>query len=125
MAMDDSFDMIVIGAGPAREKAAVQAAYFGKRVAVVDRAANPGGSAVRSAAVPALTLRETASSLTGSPSRHSDGLSPQLHPSVTLERLLARTAEVVATRTKSVRANLDRHGSSWSAARPGWHLVPR
>ena len=43
MAMDDSFDMIVIGAGPAREKAAVQAAYFGKRVAVVDRAANPGG----------------------------------------------------------------------------------
>lgn len=110
MAMDDSFDMIVIGAGPAREKAAVQAAYFGKRVAVVDRAANPGGSAVRSAAVPALTLRETASSLTGSPSRHSDGLSPQLHPSVTLERLLARTAEVVATRTKSVRANLDRHG---------------
>ena len=37
--MSDSFDMIVIGAGPAGEKAAVQAAFYGKRVAVVDRAA--------------------------------------------------------------------------------------
>jgi pyruvate/2-oxoglutarate dehydrogenase complex dihydrolipoamide dehydrogenase (E3) component len=58
--MDGSFDMIVIGAGPAGEKAAAQAAYFGKRVAVVDRAENPGGSAVRSAGVPTKTLRETA-----------------------------------------------------------------
>jgi NAD(P) transhydrogenase len=108
--MDDRFDMIVIGAGPAGEKAAAQAAWFGKRVAVVDRADDPGGSAVRSAGVPAMTLRETASYLTGFRRRDTYGLSLQLDPALTLERLLTRTAEVIATRTHAVRANLDRHG---------------
>ena len=106
--MSDSFDMIVIGAGPAGEKAAVQAAFYGKRVAVVDRAASPGGSAVRSAGVPTKTLRETALYLTGFHKRDTYGLSLQLLPSLALERLLTRTAEVIATRTASVRANLDR-----------------
>jgi NAD(P) transhydrogenase len=108
--MNDSFDMIVIGAGPAGEKAAVQAAWFGKRVAVVDRSTSPGGSAVRSAGVPTLALRETASYLTGFRRRDTYGLSLQLLPALTLERLLTRTAEVIATRTHSVRTNLDRHG---------------
>jgi NAD(P) transhydrogenase len=108
--MDESLDMIVIGAGPAGEKAAVQAAWFGKRVAVVDRAASPGGSAVQSAGVPTMALRETASYLTGFRRRDTYGLSLQLLPALALERLLARTAEVIATRTASVRANLDRHG---------------
>ncbi|MBT8201906.1 MAG: FAD-binding protein, partial [Acidimicrobiia bacterium] len=31
------FDMVVIGSGPAGEKAAAQAAYFGHRVAIVER----------------------------------------------------------------------------------------
>jgi NAD(P) transhydrogenase len=108
--MDDAFDMIVIGAGPAGEKAAVQAAWFGKRVAIVDQATSPGGSAVRSAGVPTLALRETANYLTGFRRRDTYGLSLQLLPSLALERLLARTAEVIATRTQAVRANLDRHG---------------
>jgi NAD(P) transhydrogenase len=106
--MNDSFDLLVLGAGPAGEKAAVQAAFFGKRVAVVDRAASPGGSAVRSAGVPTKTLRETALYLTGFRRRDTYGLSLQLLPSLALERLLTRTAEVIATRTQSVRANLDR-----------------
>ena len=37
-------DLVVIGSGPAGEKAAAQAGYFGKRVIVVERAAQPGGS---------------------------------------------------------------------------------
>ena len=38
----DDFDLVVIGGGPAGEKGAVQAAYFGKRVAVVEREPEPG-----------------------------------------------------------------------------------
>jgi NAD(P) transhydrogenase len=108
--MDDSFDMIVIGAGPAGEKAAAQAAYFGKRTAVVDRGDSPGGSAVRSAGIPSKTLRETALYITGFRQRDTYGISLQLHPTLALERLTARSAEVIATRTKSVGENLDRHG---------------
>src|SRR5262245_57292404 len=108
--MSDPLAMIGIGGGPAGEKAAVQATVHGKRVAVVDRAACPGGSAVRSAGAPLMTLRETASYITGFRRRDTYGLSLQLLPSLAVERLLTRTAEVIATRTASVRANLDRHG---------------
>jgi pyruvate/2-oxoglutarate dehydrogenase complex dihydrolipoamide dehydrogenase (E3) component len=48
----ERFDMVVIGSGPAGEKAAAQAAYFGKRVAVVERAPSPGGAVVLSAEIP-------------------------------------------------------------------------
>ena len=36
--MGERYDMVVIGSGPAGEKGAAQAAYFGKRVAVVEQA---------------------------------------------------------------------------------------
>lgn len=32
------YDLVVIGSGPAGEKGAAQAAYFGKKVALVERA---------------------------------------------------------------------------------------
>ena len=41
--MEERFDMVVVGAGPAGEKAAAQAAYFGKSVAVVEDAPALGG----------------------------------------------------------------------------------
>jgi ribulose 1,5-bisphosphate synthetase/thiazole synthase len=62
---EDSFDMVVIGSGPAGEKAAAQAAYFGKRVAVVEQSRAPGGAAVSNASIPSKTLRETAMYITG------------------------------------------------------------
>ena len=55
-----SFDLIVIGCGPTGEKAAAQAAYFGKRVAVIERAPVPGGSCINTGTVPSKTLRESA-----------------------------------------------------------------
>lgn len=43
VASPDSFDLVVIGCGPAGEKGAAQTAYFGKRVAVIERARDVGG----------------------------------------------------------------------------------
>ncbi len=108
--MTDRFDMVVIGAGPAGEKAAAQAAYFGKRVAIVDRSSRPGGSAVGSAGIPTKTLRETALYITGFRRRDVYGLSLQLDPEATLKRLRTRTAEVVELMTTMVQRNLERHG---------------
>jgi len=42
--MSDHFDLVVIGSGPAGEKGAAQAAYFGKRVCIIERAPKPGGA---------------------------------------------------------------------------------
>src|SRR2546430_1794778 len=104
----ERFDMVVIGAGPAGEKAATQAAYFGKRVAIVERRASPGGIAVSDAGIPTKTLRETALYLTGFRQRSIYGLSLALDAGLKLERLRSRIAEVVAMMTEKVRGNIAR-----------------
>ena len=46
---EDTYDLVVVGAGPAGEKAAAQAAYFGRRVVVVERSPALGGELAASA----------------------------------------------------------------------------
>jgi NAD(P) transhydrogenase len=108
--MTERFDMVVIGSGPAGEKAATQAAYFDKRVAIVEEASTPGGSAVTHAGIPTKTLRETALYITGFRKRDVYGMSLRVEPGAALERLMSRTAEVVGALTDQVRRNIERHG---------------
>lgn len=56
----DKYDLIVIGSGPAGQKAAVQAAKLGKRVALIERTREIGGSCVHRGTIPSKTLRENA-----------------------------------------------------------------
>ena len=60
MLMNESYDLIVIGSGPAGEKGAAQAAYFDKRVVLVEKDTHLGGAGVNTGTVPSKTLRETA-----------------------------------------------------------------
>jgi NAD(P) transhydrogenase len=106
---EDWFDMVVIGSGPAGEKAAAQAAYFGKRFAVVERSPSPGGAAVSNAGIPTKTLRETALYITGFRRREVYGLRLTLDPEATVAQLRTRTAQVIETMTDAVRQNLERH----------------
>lgn len=108
--MNDFFDLVVIGAGPAGEKGAAQAAYYNKKVALVEHAPKPGGIAVSSAGIPTKTLRETALYVSGFRHREVYGLSLNLDPQVTLERLMTRKSEVVTVMTRAVERNLTRHG---------------
>ena len=55
-----NFDLIVIGSGPAGEKAAVKAAYFGYKVAIVEKEEKFGGAGVNTGTIPSKTLKETA-----------------------------------------------------------------
>jgi NAD(P) transhydrogenase len=107
---EDRFDMVVIGSGPAGEKAAAQAAYFGKRVVVVERSRSPGGARVRNAEIPSKTLRETALYITGFRRREVYGLGLTLDPEATVAQLRVRTAQVIEAMTDAVRRNLERHG---------------
>jgi NAD(P) transhydrogenase len=105
-----SYDLVVIGGGPAGEKAATQAAYFGKRVVVVERKPAPGGIAVSDAGIPTKTLRETAEYLTGFRRRDVYGISLALDAKLKLQRMASRRAEVVTMMTDVVRGNLARMG---------------
>jgi len=106
----DSFDLVVIGAGPAGEKGANQAAYFGHRVAVVERRSRPGGAAIAVSGVPVKALRDTAVYLTGWTRRDVYGVAISLAPDLIMDRLRARTTEVVNAMAATARTSLERHG---------------
>ncbi|MCU0623134.1 MAG: Si-specific NAD(P)(+) transhydrogenase [Gemmatimonadaceae bacterium] len=105
----EQFDLVVIGAGPAGEKGAAQAAYFGKRVCLVERAPRPGGAAVNSGTIPSKTLRETALALTGLRHRGLYAVDWSIRPSVTLADLMHRERTVVEAEWQRIHRNLERH----------------
>jgi NAD(P) transhydrogenase len=108
--MAERFDLIVIGAGPAGEKAAAQAAYFGRRVAVVERSQVPGGTPATTGGIPTKTMREAALYLTGFRRREVYGIGLDLPSEISLERIRERAEDVVRLTIDTVRENLDRHG---------------
>ena len=108
--MAERFDLVVIGAGPAGEKGAAQAAYFGKRVVVVERSRVPGGTPASTGGIPTKTIREAALYLTGFRRREVYGIGLDLPPEISVDRIRARAQEVVRVTIDTVRENLDRHG---------------
>jgi NAD(P) transhydrogenase len=109
MASDDAFDLIVIGSGPAGEKAAAQAAYFGKKVAVVEQMPALGGASVHTGTLPSKTLREAALYVTGFQRRQLYGMSLEVDRQVSLKQIVGRLHAVIEGQEEQVRANLERH----------------
>ncbi len=108
--MIDQYDLVVIGSGPAGEKAAVHAAYFGKRVAIVERHDLAGGVGVTHVGmIPTKTLREAALYVTGFRKRELYGVNVELDRQEIFSTLRKRTNEVIETMARSVRQNIDSH----------------
>jgi len=109
LASNDSFDLIVIGCGPAGEKAGAQAAYFGKRVAVIERATSPGGSCINTGTVPSKTLRESALYFSGLGQRGLYGIEYSLKENLTVHDFMHHEREVVEMERRRILKNLDLH----------------
>ncbi len=105
----EHFDLVVIGAGPAGEKAAAQAAYFKKRVAIIECEPEPGGAAVHTGTLPSKTLRETALYLSGYHARELYGVALEVDRSATLPRLMSRKNAIAAAEARAFRQNFARH----------------
>ncbi len=103
------YDLVVLGVGPAGEKGAAQAAYFGKRVACVEKASEPGGAAVHTGTLPSKTLRETSLFLSGFRQRELYGLSVDLRPGTAVPRLLSRKDAVREQEVARMIWNLEKH----------------
>jgi NAD(P) transhydrogenase len=106
----DHYDLLVIGAGPAGEKGAAQAAYFGKRVCIIERAPKPGGAAVNTGTIPSKTLRETALYFSGLRQRGLYGVDFHVKSDITIGDFMYRERAVVESQWKLIGDNLDRHG---------------
>ncbi len=103
------YDLIVIGSGPAGEKGAAQAAYFGKKVALIEREAGLGGAAANTGTLPSKTLRETALYLSGFRQRGLFGVNMTFKESVTTRDFLFREKLVRQTEHLRIESNLLRH----------------
>src|SRR5204862_93028 len=102
-------DLIVIGSGPAGEKGAAQAAYFGKQVALVEREAALGGASVNTGTIPSKTLRESALHLSGFRQRGFAEAVDVRITSITVGDFMYRKQLVVAHEWKRIDDNLRRH----------------
>src|SRR5829696_9224974 len=104
----ETFDLIVIGSGPAVHKGAAQVAYFGKRVALIEKEPVPvlGGAAANTGTLPSKTLRETALFLSGFRNRELDGLEVHRKSVVTVRDLMTREHRVRGTERARILKNL-------------------
>ncbi len=104
------FDLIVIGTGPAGEKAAVKAAYFGHKVAIIEKEPVYGGAEVVTGTLPSKTLKETALFLSGKFEKGLYGVERGLEHEASVEDFMYRKNFVSASAAQEIYENLMRHG---------------
>jgi NAD(P) transhydrogenase len=109
------FDLIVIGSGPAGQKAALQGAKAGKTVAIIEDHTSLGGGCVHTGTLPSKSFRESVYRWSLG-SRGTLGLesetvpSPSIHELPDMARLLRRRNRVVADESQVVHDQLKRNG---------------
>ena len=104
------YDFFVIGSGPSGERAAIQAAKLGKRVAVAERKRELGGVCVNTGTIPSKTLREAVLHLSGYRERGFYGASYRVQQKIEMDDLLKRTHQVIAHEIDVRRHQMARNG---------------
>ncbi len=107
--MDQDYDLVVIGSGPAGQKAAINASKLGKRVAVIERAGMVGGVSVHSGTIPSKTLRDAILYLTGFNERSFYGQDYRLRERISSEEIASRVRMIVTRETNLVRSQFNRN----------------
>jgi NAD(P) transhydrogenase len=103
------FDLLVIGSGPAGQKAAIQAAKLRRRVGIVEQQHTVGGVCINSGTIPSKTLREAVLFLTGMTQRSMYGDSYRVKDDVTISDLFFRTQSVIERESDVVHDQLSRN----------------
>jgi NAD(P) transhydrogenase len=103
--MTETYDFVAIGAGPAGESAALLAAFFGHRSAVVERA-RPGGTVTTTGGAPTKTLREAALYFSGLREGDVYGLRMSAPPEIVTDTIRRRTRDVCDLLQKVTAENI-------------------
>src|ERR1700745_151622 len=104
-----SFDMIVLGSGPAGQRAAIQAAKAGKHVALVEKAQVVGGVCINTGTIPSKTMREAVMHLSGYQYQSLYGMNYRVKEKISMDDLLFRVQHVIRTEVDVTRAQLTRN----------------
>ncbi len=110
--MSTAFDFVVIGGGPAGQKAAIQAVKAGKSAALIEEQPGIGGECVQRGTIPSKTLRETALALTIFQQKTGGvfGTALQGPTDVQLDKLMARKDDVIAAHERYMGEQMRRNG---------------
>ena len=104
-----SYDLIVIGSGPAGQRAAIQGAKMGKRVALIERREVVGGVCVSTGTIPSKTIREAVLHLSGYNYQNVYGTNYRVKDKITMEDLAFRVQHVIKTEVDVIQAQLSRN----------------
>jgi NAD(P) transhydrogenase len=104
------YDLIVIGSGPAGQRAAIQGAKSGKRVALVERREVIGGVCINTGTIPSKTMREAVLHLSGYNYQNIYGVSYRVKEKITMADLAFRVQHVIKTEIDVTQAQLSRNG---------------
>jgi len=105
-----SFDLVVIGAGPAGLAGAIAAAIFGRKVALIERERALGGALINTGTLPSKTLRETALALSGLRTRNLHGVDLSLRRTVRVADFLHHERAVKRSTRADAEERLARLG---------------
>src|SRR5882724_7955811 len=105
-----TYDLLVIGSGPAGQRAAIQAAKSGKRVALIERREVVGGACINTGTIPSKTIREAVLHLSGFHYQGIYGVNYRVKEQITMADLAFRAQHVIKTEIDVIRAQLSRNG---------------
>src|SRR5260370_15526282 len=105
----EKYDLIVIGTGPAGQRAAIQAAKFGKHVALVEMLEVVGGAAINTGTIPSKTIREAVLHLSGFYYQNIYGVNYRVKDQITMADLSFRAQHVIKTEIDVIHAQLSRN----------------
>jgi NAD(P) transhydrogenase len=104
------YDLIVIGSGPAGQRAAIQGAKSGKRVALIEKREVIGGVCINTGTIPSKTMREAVLHLSGYNYQNIYGVSYRVKEKITMGDLAFRVQHVIKTEIDVTQAQLSRNG---------------
>ncbi len=105
-----TFDLIVIGSGPAGQRAAIQGAKSGKRVVLVESRAVVGGACINTGTIPSKTMREAVLHLSGFYYQNIYGINYRVKEKISMSDLSFRVQHVIKTEVDVTQAQLTRNG---------------
>jgi NAD(P) transhydrogenase len=106
----EKYDLIVIGSGPGGQRAAIQAAKFGKRAGLIEKLEVIGGTAINTGTIPSKTIREAVLHLSGYQYQSIYGVNYRVKEQITMADLSFRALNVIKTEIDVIRAQLSRNG---------------
>src|SRR5579859_2430286 len=105
----ETYDLLVIGSGPAGQRAAIQGSKMGKRVALVERREVVGGVCVNTGTIPSKTFREAVLHLSGYYYQNIYGVNYRVKDKITMADLALRVQHVIKTEVDVIQAQLSRN----------------